>query len=111
MDYAPDYLWFAATYGLNYQYTFVLTDLDGDFDVDDDDLVIFDGNLGMSNPTWADGDFNNMDGHVNAADLDLMFAQYGLELAVVSSAVASDFHKESCCTTCRRYRNCGVARL
>jgi len=39
--------------------------------------------LGMSNPTQADGDFNG-DGYVDAADLDLMFSQYGLQLAVVS---------------------------
>jgi hypothetical protein len=58
-------------------------DLDGDFDVDDDDLAIFDDNLGMSNPTYADGDFDG-DNDVDADDLELMFAQYGLQIAVVS---------------------------
>jgi hypothetical protein len=51
--------------------------------VDGDDLAIFDGNIGMSNPTWGDGDFN-MDGTIDADDLDLMFAQYGLDLDVAS---------------------------
>ena len=37
----------------------------------------------MANPTQADGDFNG-DGAINVADLDYMFAQYGLDLAVVS---------------------------
>lgn len=69
--------------GLNLQTAAIWGDLDGDFDVDDDDLAILDDNLGMSSPTVTDGDFNG-DGFVNAADLDLMFAQYGLELTVVS---------------------------
>jgi hypothetical protein len=37
----------------------------------------------MSSPTAADGDFDG-DGDVDADDLDVLFAQYGLELAVVS---------------------------
>jgi len=61
----------------------VLADLDGDFDVDGDDLAVIDANFGMSNPTQADGDLNQ-DGAIDIADLDLFFAQYGLELAVVS---------------------------
>jgi hypothetical protein len=69
--------------GLNLQTAWVLADLDGDFDVDDADLAILNTNLWMSSPTQADGDLNG-DGSINAADLDLMFAQYGLELAVVS---------------------------
>jgi hypothetical protein len=58
-------------------------DLDGDFDVDDDDLATFDDNLGTSNPTYEDGDFDG-DNDVDADDLELMFAQYGLQIAVVS---------------------------
>jgi hypothetical protein len=63
--------------------TAIWADLDADFDVDDDDLDIFDNNLGMSSPTLADGDFDG-DNDVDAADLDLMFAQYGLQLTAVS---------------------------
>ena len=37
----------------------------------------------MSNPTWADGDLNG-DGSIDMDDLDLMFAQYGLELSAVA---------------------------
>jgi hypothetical protein len=40
-------------------------------------------NVGMSNPTHDDGDLNG-DGDIDIDDLDLLFAQYGLELAVVS---------------------------
>jgi hypothetical protein len=36
-----------------------------------------------SSPTWQNGEFNG-DGDVYTDDLDLMFAQYGLELEVVS---------------------------
>jgi hypothetical protein len=78
-----DYVAWANNSGLDLQTSSVLADLDGDFDVDDDDLAIFEGNLGMSTPTAADGDFDG-DGDVDADDLDLMFAQYGLELVVVS---------------------------
>lgn len=37
----------------------------------------------MSSQTWADGDLNG-DGDVTQTDLDILFAQYGLELDVVS---------------------------
>ena len=37
----------------------------------------------MSNPTQADGDLDD-DNDIDVDDLDLMFAQYGLELSVVS---------------------------
>lgn len=78
-----DYTLLMQNYTMNLQTVDILADLDGDFDVDDDDLGIFDENWGMANPTKADGDFNG-DGSINAADLDYMFAQYGLGLAVVS---------------------------
>jgi hypothetical protein len=59
----------------------MLADLDGDWDVDDFDAdALID--KGMSNPTHDDGDLNG-DGTINVDDLDLMFAQYGLGLAVI----------------------------
>ena len=39
--------------------------------------------LGMSSPTRADGDLNG-DGVIDHVDLDLIFAQFGLDLDVVS---------------------------
>jgi hypothetical protein len=51
--------------------------LDGDLDVDDDDMdVIFD-NAGMANPTFQDGDFN-FDGAIDVEDRDIALAQYML---------------------------------
>jgi hypothetical protein len=61
----------------------VLTDLNGDFAVNEADMEILGDNIGMANPTMADGDFNG-DGYIDINDVDFMFAQYGLELAVVS---------------------------
>ena len=52
-------------------------------DVDEFDADILTTNMGMSNPTQSDGDLNG-DGYVYLDDLDLMFAQYGLELELVS---------------------------
>jgi hypothetical protein len=60
-----------------------LADLDGDYDVDDVDMDILGDNLGMANPTRADGDLNG-DGVIDNADLDLMFEQYGMELEAVA---------------------------
>ena len=57
--------------------------LNGDFAVDDLDLEILEDNIGMSNPTLADGDFDG-DGYIYAPDLELFFALYGLELEAVS---------------------------
>jgi hypothetical protein len=37
----------------------------------------------VSDPTRTDGDLN-LDGQVDEQDVDLLFAQYGLELAKVS---------------------------
>jgi hypothetical protein len=69
--------------GMNLGVVWLLADLDGDYDVDDDDAETLADNIGMSNPTWADGDLDD-DNAVNLDDLDLMFAQFGLDLEVVS---------------------------
>jgi hypothetical protein len=69
--------------GINLQNLWVLSDLNGDFLVDGLDLEMLADNVGMSNPTHDDGDLNG-DGDIDIDDLDLLFAQYGLELAVVS---------------------------
>jgi hypothetical protein len=44
------------------------------------DIVVVD-HLGMSNASHEDGDLTG-DGMVDSADLDFIFAQFGLELAV-----------------------------
>ncbi|MEX2308924.1 MAG: right-handed parallel beta-helix repeat-containing protein [Pirellulales bacterium] len=80
---ASDFGMLGGTYGSNLASLSMLADLDGDLAVDDDDLQVISDNYGMSNATWADGDLNG-DGYVEFADLELAFAQYGLELAVVS---------------------------
>jgi hypothetical protein len=72
-----------AEFGMNLGVVWLLADLDGDYDVNDADSETRADNVGMSNPTWADGDLND-DNAVNLDDLDLMFAQYGLDLEVVS---------------------------
>jgi len=59
----------------------ILADIDGDLDVDDDDLAVLYANLGMTGATYADGDLNG-DGTVDLDDVDLAFAQYGLALMV-----------------------------
>jgi hypothetical protein len=55
--------------------------LNGDWAVDALDAEILDDHWFDSEPAYEDGDLNG-DGDVNADDIDLMFAQYGLELAV-----------------------------
>jgi hypothetical protein len=69
--------------GLNLGVVWILSDLDGDFDVDDVDAETMADNIGMSSPTQADGDLDE-DGTIDTDDLDLMFAQYGLDLELVS---------------------------
>jgi len=63
----------------------LLADLDGDSKVDDADATILYDNWygGIQNPTQAQGDLD-ADGDIDVDDLDLVFAQYGLELSVVS---------------------------
>jgi len=71
--------------GTNLQDVWVLADLNGDLTVDQADVDILYDNLidHLQNPTWADGDLDG-DGQMTLTDLDLMFAQYGLELTLVS---------------------------
>jgi hypothetical protein len=78
-----DILLFYENLGLVLDEVWALADLNGDSAVDDDDLGLLADNIGMANPTQADGDLNG-DGYVSYQDLDLMFAMYGLELAVVA---------------------------
>jgi hypothetical protein len=70
------------TYGFNLQNTFILSDLDQDGDVDDDDIEVIGYNLGMTSADWEDGDLNG-DSIVDELDLDLAFAQFGIELTNV----------------------------
>jgi hypothetical protein len=78
-----DFAAYMSTSGLNLQALWILADLDGDFDVDQADAQVLKNNVGISNPTWANGDLNE-DGAVDSLDVDLMFALYGLDLEVVS---------------------------
>jgi hypothetical protein len=75
-------LWGYSQY-LNLSTLSVWADFDGDFDVDDDDLAVIDANANMSGATWVDGDLNG-DGTVDAQDLALAFAQFGLALDVAA---------------------------
>jgi hypothetical protein len=60
-----------------------LADLNGDSVVDFEDMDILYDNDNLSNPTQADGDLD-LDGDIDLDDVDLAFAQLGLELALVS---------------------------
>jgi hypothetical protein len=51
--------------------------------VDDFDVDTLIDNMGMSNPTRENGDLDD-DNDVDEDDLDLAFAQYGLEFEAVS---------------------------
>lgn len=72
-----------SNYGKDLRNVQMLSDLNGDYTVNDADLNILATNLGMSNPTHNDGDLNG-DGQINTSDLDLMFAQYGVQLSLAS---------------------------
>ncbi len=58
-----------------------VADMDGDLDVDNDDLDVIGENLGMTGATQADGDVDG-DGAVTTADLDMAFEQWGLWILV-----------------------------
>ncbi|MCH8840418.1 MAG: hypothetical protein IH831_07015 [Planctomycetes bacterium] len=70
-----DILW--DNWDANLTNIWVLADLNGDFDVDDNDIQTISNNLGLTGATYADGDING-DGVVDQTDLDLAFAQFGL---------------------------------
>jgi hypothetical protein len=67
------------------QQAHMLADLDNDWDVDDADneIQIDNYELGLSNPTEDDGDLDG-DNDIDIADIDLAFAQLGLEMELVS---------------------------
>ena len=69
--------------GANLQDIWALADLDGDYDIDSDDLDVINANLGLTGATWEDGDLNG-DGEVTLEDLDLAFLQFGLDLDLVA---------------------------
>jgi len=75
---------FAGYYALiDLQNLSILADLDGDNDVDLDDIADLVNNIGMQNPTGADGDLDE-DGDIDFDDLSLAFAQYLLDIDVVA---------------------------
>ena len=61
----------------------LLADLDGDWNVDGDDLQLILDNLGMADPDPEDGDLD-ADGDIDMDDLDLAFAQFGIDLDLVA---------------------------
>jgi hypothetical protein len=63
----------------------MLADLDNDWDVDDADneIQIDNYELGLQNPTEDDGDLDG-DNDIDIADIDLAFAQLGLEMELAS---------------------------
>jgi hypothetical protein len=75
---------FMPSLGLDLSDLWILSDLNGDFVVDDVDLDILVDNwdANLQNPTLADGDLNG-DGDIDEDDLEIFFAQFGLELDVV----------------------------
>jgi hypothetical protein len=85
ITYVDDYTLFQLSSGLVRESVFLWGDLDDDFHVDDADLAILLDNLAsnLANPTYADGDMNN-DGVLNMTDFDLLLAQIGFRLTVVS---------------------------
>ena len=80
-----DFPAFTTTEDLNRRIVWILSDLDGDFDVDDADRdILFDNWLNnLANPTQVDGDLDE-DGDIDIDDFDLVFTQFGLQLSLVS---------------------------
>ena len=74
---------YLSNMGANLQDIWALADLDGDYDIDSDDLDVINANLGLTGATWEDGDLNG-DGEVTLEDLDLAFLQFGLDLDLVA---------------------------
>ena len=73
---------YTTTAGLDLDTVWILADLNGDYDVDNDDVSVISNNIGLTNADWEDGDLDD-DGTVDSDDVDLAFVQYGLDLAVV----------------------------
>lgn len=73
-------LWYEHV-GSNLQQLSLLADLNGDWKVDESDSTILFNNyqLFLSNPTHAQGNLDG-DSDIDLEDLDLMFAQYGMEV-------------------------------
>jgi hypothetical protein len=82
---AADLATYSSTVGTSLTWIVILGDLNGDHRVDEADGDILYNNWlsGVQNPTHAQGDLDG-DGDIDIYDLDLMFAQYGLELDMVS---------------------------
>jgi hypothetical protein len=80
---AGDYDAVAEHIGIDLQSVWVLADLNADDRVDEDDLEIIYDNRYLPNPTQADGDLDG-DGDIDLDDVDLAFAQIGLELSIAS---------------------------
>jgi hypothetical protein len=69
--------------GVDLQNLSVLGDLNGDWIVDALDSDILVDNLDVQNPTQAQGDLDQ-NGVIDIADLDIVFAQWGLDIDVAS---------------------------
>jgi hypothetical protein len=78
-----DYSLLEQNYNQNLQNVWLMADLNGDWVVDDLDADILGDHYYDANPTHADGDLNG-DGDITESDIDLMFAQWGLELEVAA---------------------------
>ena len=81
VNYDDLYLYYSVG-DINCQELFLLADLDGDLDVDDDDIETLVDNWGMSNPDYEDGDLNG-DNVIDQDDLDIAYALFGLEITAV----------------------------
>lgn len=77
-SYSGDAVLISGNFGVNAQNIVIRGDIDGDWDVDNDDLDLIEENLGMTGAAWEDGDFNG-DGSVTTVDRDLALAQFAGE--------------------------------
>jgi hypothetical protein len=83
-----DIPFFEDTDGLDLRFVWIVSDMDGDLDVDEYDEDLFETGWmsQVQNPTWEDGDLDG-DGTLDLDDIDLFYAHfgmYGLELTIVS---------------------------
>lgn len=81
----PDFDIWTAEYMRYNTFTSVAmpADLNGDYIVDITDLDTIKSHLYMANPSHANGDING-DGQINATDIDIAFAQFGIGLSLVN---------------------------